>query len=208
MDNYIITIARGFGSGGKTIGEELGQKLGVRVYNQEILDMAAERSGINEELFRLADEHVKKKGKKNRPMYEGRLIPPSDKEFVSRLNMFNYQAKVMVNLAQTESCIIIGRAADYILRYFTNVVSVNIQAPLDACIAEVMDRYRMTEEEARREIITTDKKRQDFYAYYTGQTWGDPKNYDLSLNSARLGRDKCADAIIEFAERKLGKKLR
>lgn len=208
MDNYIITIARGFGSGGKTIGEMLAKMLKIKVYNSEILSLAAENSGINESLFQLADEKVKPGLRKREGVYNGNVMKPYEKEFVSNSNMFNYEAKVIRNLAQTESCVIIGRAADYILRNFSNVISVNIQAPFEVCVAEIMERYKMSEKQAKQEILRTNKSRAEFYEYYTGRKWNDLLNFDLSINSDRLGREKCADYIIEFAELKLGKRIR
>lgn len=208
MDNYVITIARGYGSGGKTIGKNLAEILGINCYDREILQMAADDSGINEQLFHQADEKVqpslfvKKKG-----VYTGELIPPEDSDFVSNENLFNYQAKIIREKAMSESCIIIGRAADYILRTFPNTVSVNIQAPFNICVAEVADRHNLSTKEAERKVTKIDKYRSDFYSYYTGLDWKDPTNYDICLNSARLGWGKCAEAIINFTEFKLGRKI-
>jgi len=210
MDNYVITIARGYGSGGKTIGKSLAQVLGIACYDREILHMASDESGINEALFHNADERIPssifanfKKG-----IYKDALIPPEDSHFVSDENLFNYQAKIIKELASTESCVIIGRSADYILRTFPNVVSVNIQAPFDSCVAEVMKRQSLSEKEARRKVTQIDKYRSDYYEYYTGKKWLDATNYDITINSARLGFDRCVDAIIGFTEFKLGRTIR
>ncbi|MCR4678129.1 MAG: cytidylate kinase-like family protein [Lachnospiraceae bacterium] len=209
MDNFIITIARGFGSGGKTIGEELAKKLGVKCYNKELLELASERSGINKEYFFEKDEKVSKKlGKRNTGAYQGVTSSFSDSMFFTEHNLFEYQAKTIVNLANTESCVIIGRAADFILKNFDNVVSVDIQAPKDVCVIEIMDRYKISWQEALNSVETTNSNRAEFYRYYTGRLWNDPCNYDLTLNSARVGRDKCADVIIDYAERKLGRSIR
>lgn len=209
MDNFVITIARGYGSGGRTIGKELAEKLGIHCYDREILHLASDDSGINEALFHKADEKVtgqlfaKKKG-----VYTGDIIPPEDDDFVSDENMFNYQAKIIREKAMSESCVIIGRAADYILRTFPNTVSVNIQAPFDVCVAEIADRLSLSTKEAERKVSRIDKYRSEFYNYYTGLKWNEPSNYDICINSARIGRDRCADAIIEFAEFKLNRKIR
>lgn len=208
MDNYVITIARGYGSGGKTIGKALAETLGVKCYDREILQMASDDSGINEALFHQADERIqpslfnKKKG-----VYTGDIIPPEDSDFVSDENMFNYQAKIIRLKAMEESCVIIGRAADYILRTFPNVVSVNIQAPFEVCVAEIAERLSLTTKEAARKVTKINKYRSDFYSHYTGQKWDDPSNYDICLNSARIGWDRCAEAIINFTEFKLGRKI-
>lgn len=208
MDNYIITIARGYGSGGKTIGKELAKTLGIPCYDREILQMASDDSGINESLFHQADEKVSNSLFMKKGVYMGGVIPPEDSDFVSDENLFNYQAKIIKEKAMSESCIFIGRAADYILRTFPNVVSVNIQAPFDVCVAEVAERSSISHKEAEKKIHKIDKYRSDFYSHYTGLDWRDPSNYDICINSARLGWTKCVDAIINFTEFKLGRKIR
>lgn len=208
MDNYIITIARGYGSGGKTIGKELAKTLGIPCYDREILQMASDDSGINESLFHQADEKVANSLFKKKGTYVGGVIPPEDSDFVSDENLFNYQAKIIKEKAMTESCIFIGRAADYILRTFPNVVSVNIQAPFDICVAEIAERSSLTLKEAERKVRKIDKYRSDFYSHYTGLDWRDPANYDICINSAKLGWQKCAEAIILFTEFKLGRPIR
>ena len=118
MDNIVITIARQYGSGGKTVGHMLAEDLGFNFYNREIMRLASEDSGINEKLFGRVDENLKTSllkrlaGVKN--IYDGKLIPPEDGDFVSDDNLFNYQAKIIKQLAETENCIIIGRCADFI----------------------------------------------------------------------------------------------
>ncbi|MCR5216604.1 MAG: cytidylate kinase-like family protein [Lachnospiraceae bacterium] len=205
MSNYVITIARGYGSGGKTIGKELAEKLGIPCYDREILHLASDDSGINEDLFLKADEKVSSSlFNLKKSVYTGNLIPPEDRDFVSDENLFNYQAKIIKEKATSESCIIIGRAADYILRTEKNVVSINIQAPFSVCVAEIMNRQSLSQKDAEKKIRQIDKYRSDFYLHYTGQDWKDPTNYDLVLNSARLGWERTAEAIIKFTEFKLG----
>ena len=128
--------------------------------------------------------------------------------FFTEHNLFEYQANTIINLANNESCVIIGRAADFILKGFDNVVSVDIQAPKDVCVIEIMHRYKISWQDALNSVETTNNNRAEFYRYYTGRLWNDPCNYDLTLNSARVGRDRCADVIIDYAERKLGRSIR
>lgn len=124
MDNFVITIARQYGSGGRTIGEELAKKLGISYYDKDIIRMASEESGIHEELFGRVDENVSAKQKlfAKTGIYKGELIPPQSKDFTSDENLFNYQAKVIRHLAETESCVIIGRCANMILKDYPNVL--------------------------------------------------------------------------------------
>ena len=200
MENIVITISRQYGSGGKTIGAMLAKELGVNCYSREILRMASEDSGINERLFGMSDEKIRKAGWfriLNRP-YEGQLLPPEDRDFVSDDNLFNYQAKVIKELASKETCVIIGRCADYVLKDYLNVVSVFIHADRKFCLARSMERHSMTEKEMQKYIEKTDRYRADFYEYHTGHKWADARNYDLSLNSAKLGFEKCVEEIRSY----------
>ena len=130
MDNFVITIARQYGSGGRTIGEELAKKLGISYYDKDIIRMASEESGIHEQLFGRADENVSTKQRffAKSGIYKGELIPPQSKDFTSDENLFNYQAKVIRQLAETESCVIIGRCAMFFVCLFTETgISVSVR---------------------------------------------------------------------------------
>ena len=118
MDRVVITIARQYGSGGKTIGKMLAADLGIKAYSREILKLASEDSGINERLFNQVDEKLKSTSLFGimKRAYKGELIPPESEDFTSNQNLFNYQAKVIKELAETESCVIIGRCGDYVLK--------------------------------------------------------------------------------------------
>ena len=127
MNNkVVITIARQYGSGGRTVGEMLSKDMGIHYYDKELIKLASEESGINERLFVNADEKIKmtKLFKMVKNIYTGQLIPPESDDFVSDKNLFNYQAKVIKNLAEEESCFIVGRCADYVLKDYDNVLSV------------------------------------------------------------------------------------
>ena len=202
---FVIAIARGYGSGGKTIGEQLARELHIRCIDRELLSMASETSGINETLFAEADEKVKGLFKIGKGIEEpANVFPPEDKDFVSDENMFRYQAKVLQDLAKKESFVVIGRAADFILKDFPNVVAVNIQASRQACIASTVNRLKLPEKEAERLVRRTDRYRMEYYEFYTGQKWNDPLNYDISLRSDRIGREKCVEVIKAVTEIKLG----
>ena len=202
MKNVVITIARQYGSGGKTIAAMLAKVLGVHCYSTEILRMASEDSGINERLFGMSDEKVRHAGffrLLKRP-YEGELLPPESSDFVSDDNLFNYQAKIIKELAQKESCVIIGRCADYILKDYPNVLSIFIHADEKFCLERAMERHSMTEREMKKYIEKTDKYRADFYRYHTGHEWTDARNYDLCLASGKLGFEKCVEEIKAYAD--------
>ena len=210
MKNYVITIARGFGSGGSHIAKKISEIMKIPYYDTEILTMASELSGINENYFFEANEKVNKgfiplniKG----PVYTGRTYDISDKRYLSDENLFNYQARVILSLAVQEadkgSCIIIGKAANYILRTFPNVLSVNIQSNEEYCIQNIVRRMAMEEPEAAAMIYQTNKYRSTYYKYYTGREWDSTNEYDLCLNPAELGED-ISVGIIQYAlERKI-----
>ena len=203
MKKTVITIARSYGSGGRTLGKLLAEELGINCYDREILRMASDDSGINEALFGQTDEKLKKSplfriARKN--PYKGGVIPPESADFVSDDNLFNYQAKVIKELAQKESCVIVGRCASYILKDYPNVLSVFVHADEEFCLKCAMERNSMSEKEMLRYIERTDKYRSDYYFYHTGKKWADARNYDLCLNSGKLGFEKCVEEIEAYAK--------
>lgn len=200
MDHYVITIARGYGSGGKTMGKILAEELGIHFYDRELMRLASDESGINEELFARADEQLKQSllFKMARKEYKGELIPPDSEDFISNDNLFNYQAKVIRDLAEQESCVIVGRCADYILKDMDNVIKVFVHASLEDCIARLEGMFSLPQKELEKKVLSTDKRRAEYYRYYTGRNWEDAKNYDLCLNSQQLGFDKCVQIVKSY----------
>ena len=204
MDHFVITIARGYGSGGRMIGKELASKLQVDYFDRKLLRLASDASGIHEQFFGQADEtpslrmliHAAKR------VENGEVLPPDSDDFISNENLFNYQAKVIRELAKQQSCVIIGRCADHILRDFENVVRVYIYAPRDVCVRQIMQLNDMEEKEAAGLVALTDKRRASYYRYFTGLEWNNADHYDLCLNSAALGREKCAALIQEYLKLK------
>ncbi len=207
MEHYVITIARGYGSGGRTMGRMLAEELGIHFYDRELLRLASDESGINEELFGRMDEQVKKSllFRIARKEYKGQLIPPDREDFVSNDNLFNYQAKVIRQLAEQESCVIVGRCADYILRDMDNVVKIFVHASLEDCVKRLEDMSSLPIKELEKKILATDKRRAEYYKYYTGRNWEDAKNYDLCFNSQQLGFDKCVQIVKSYLDIRFGK---
>lgn len=200
MNKIVITIARQYGSGGRTIGEMLAKKLNVHYYDKELMKLASDDSGINEALFVNADEKIKStrlfRIAKN--AYSGELITPESDDFTSTDNLFNYQAKIIRQLAQEEACVLIGRCADYVLKDYPNVFSVFIHAPMDFCIEQAAKKHSMSVRELEKFILKTDKHRAEYYRYHTGRQWTDARNYDLCLNSSKLGFERCVEEIIAY----------
>lgn len=201
MDNVIITIARGFGSGGKRIGSKVAEDLGIHCYENRILTLASQMSDIDESILAEVNEKMRGKGFfhsliNGLPHSKG---PKAEGEFKSDEHIFALQKQIIENLADTESCVIIGKCADWILKDRPNVISVYIAAPREYCRKEIMERMQVNEAVADRSISQTDKYRAEYYKYYTGGNyWTNPVNYDLTLNSARVGFDNCVKTIEEF----------
>lgn len=206
MDNIVITIARQYGSGGKTVGQMLAKELGIPFYSRDILRLASEDSGISEGLFGEADEKLKNNPllRLTKNVYDGDLIPPESGEFVSDKNLFNYQAKIIKQLAETQSCVIVGRCADYVLKDYPNVMSVFVHADEQFCFDRAMERNSMSPREMKKFIAKVDKYRGDYYRYYTGQNWTDARNYDLCLDCGKLGFDKCMEEILAYRKVRFG----
>ena len=203
MKKIVITIARSYGSGGRTLGKLLAEHLGINCYDREILRMASDASGINEALFGKADERLKRSplfGILKKNPYKGGVIPPENSDFVSDDNLFNYQAKVIKELAAQESCVIIGRCADYLLRDDPDVIKLYFCAPKKDCVARVMNQNCLSEKEAERRIEKIDKYRAEYYRYYTGRDWNDARNYNFCLDTTSMSYEKLVEVVTNFIQ--------
>ncbi|OYO67760.1 cytidylate kinase [Lachnotalea glycerini] len=202
MSKYVITIARGYGSGGRTIGKMLSEELGIHYYDRELLRLASDESGINEELFGKADEKIKDSFlyKIMRKSYSGEIITPDSDDFVSNDNLFNFQAKVIRQLAKEEdkSCIVVGRCADYILKDCKNVIRLFVHAPLEHCIDRIEPMSNVSRRELQKKIERIDKHRADYYEYYTHRAWDNAANYDLCINTSELTLQEAVILIMEY----------
>lgn len=176
--NYVITIARGFGSGGKTIGQMLAGELSIEYFDRDILRLASEESGIYEGLFGMLEEKGKRRRlfrKDGEYRHEKPDTRPESSEFVSDDNLFKFQAQIIKGLSEREeNCIIVGRCADYILEGRENLVRLFIYADRETCIKNVMQMYGWARKDAQRVIEKTDKNRSTYYRYYTGGIGGMP----------------------------------
>ena len=199
MSEYVITIARGFGSGGKTIGKMLAERLDIDYFDNDLLRLASEESGINISLFGKADEKVKASlFKKYNRSYGEKVISPDSTEFISDDNLFNYQAKIIRSLAEKQDCVIIGRCSDYILKDHPNTIRLLIYADRQSCIRNVTELYGIHPKEANTRIEELDRGRASYYKYYTGKEWDDVSNYDLCINTTKLGFEKSVDAVVAY----------
>ena len=202
MDNIVITIARQYGSGGKTVGKMVAEELGIPFYSRDILRLASEDSGINEKLFAEADEKLKKTTlfKISKSVYEGELIPPDSDDFVSTRNLFNYQAKVIKKLAETESCVIIGRCANMILKDYPNVLRVFVYGDWDFRICEASKKLSGSTKDIEKFMHKDDKRKEDLSKRFMGVDWADMTKYNLCLDNGTLGYEKCIEEIESALE--------
>ena len=200
MDKLIITIARSYGSGGRTLGKMLADELGVKYYDRELLRLASDASGINESLFGQVDEKIKNTSllKITKKLYKGEIIPPESDDFISDDNLFNYQAKIIKELAEEESCIIIGRCADSILMDRKDILRLFFYAPLEDCIAREKSQSGGSEKEIIKKIQKIDKHRSEYYKYYTGKDWNDARNYDFCLNTASMSYEQLIEVVKNY----------
>lgn len=202
MKHTVITIARSYGSGGRTLGKLLAEELGIPCYDRELLRLASEKSGINEALFGRVDEQVKSsplfRGK--RKIYSGEVLPPDDSRYVSDDNLFNIQAQVIKELAEKESCVIIGRAADFVLKDYDHVIKLFFYAPKEDSIKRVMAQNGGTVKETEAKIEKFDKLRYDYCKYHTGREWNDAKNYDFCMNTTSMSYEKLIKVVKDYIE--------
>ena len=192
MTKRIITISREFGSGGRFIGEEVAKKLGIAYYDKNIIGQIAEKSGLSPEYIQENAELSPKKGL-FAYAFSGRDITGKSVEDM----VYEAQRNIILELAEKEPCVIIGRNADYILKDRDDVLNVFIHGDMPEKIKRITGLYNVKEKEAVKTMADTDKRRRTNYNFYTDQNWGKASNYTLCLNSSQLGYDRCEAIIME-----------
>ena len=192
MKKRIITISREFGSGGRFIGEEVAKKLGIAYYDKNIINEIAEKSGLSPEYIQENAELSPKKGL-FAYAFAGRDITGKSVEDL----VYEAQRKVILELAEKESCVIIGRNADYILKDRDDVLNVFIHGDTPEKIQRITRLYNVEEQKVVKMMVDIDKRRMANYNFYTNQKWGKASNYTLCLNSSKLGYDRCEKIIME-----------
>lgn len=194
----IISIGRQFGGGGLAVAHELGQKLGIPVYDKEIINKAAQDSGFSAEVFMERDE--RKSLFSFSAIFANRFSETEN--YMSDRGIFKMQSETIMKIAEQGSAVIVGRCSDYILRDRTDVLSVFLTSPAEVRAQRIAERCGISIEEAERLIEEKDSKREEYYNYYTFGDWGKASTYDLCIDSSILGIEGTADMIIEFARRK------
>lgn len=193
----IINIGRQFGSGGKEIALAIGHRLGIKVYDNELITKAAEESGFSKQLFVKSDE--------KRSLFSFSSFFNTNgyslaNNYMGDNELFNIQSKVIRDIAEAGSAIFIGRCSDYILRDM-KCLDVFITAPFEDRVRRISERKGVSEEEAKQLIERNDRTRETYYNYFTFGNWGMASNYDLCMDSGILGIEGTADMIVEIAEK-------
>lgn len=194
----IINIGRQFGGGGLGVASELGRKLGIPVYDGELLQKAAQDSGFSATLFEQSDE--KRRIFSLSSIFTSIYSAPAE-NYMSDKGLFEMQCETIRKIAQQGSAIIVGRCADYVLRDLDCTLNVFLTSPLNVRVERICERHDLSTEKAENLILQKDKAREEFYNYYTFSNWGVASTYDLCLDSSILGIEGTADFIIDFAKK-------
>ena len=192
MSNRIITISREFGSGGHTVGKRVAERLGIPCYDNELIQKIAEQSGFVEEYIKEEGEHVPQSSWLASAFTGWNWNGPSNQDL-----LWTIQRNIILELAEKESCVIVGRCADFILRD-KNCLRVFIHASMEKRAVRIVNEYGERREAPEQRLKSKDKRRASYYRFYTDMKWGQSQNYHIALDSGELGLDKCADIICSL----------
>ena len=191
--NRVITISREFGSGGRTIGKMVAERLGIPCYDQELIDQIAEESGLTKEYIKERGEYSKRGGWLANAFADRSLKSLSVQDYV-----WSVQRKIILDLAEKGPCVIVGRCADYILKDSADLLKIFITASVEDRAKRVVEKYGESGDAIEKRLREKDISRSSYYRFYTDIEWGICKNYDLSLNSGLIGIDRCVDIITSL----------
>ena len=190
MKNRVITISRQFGSGGRTIGKELAKQLGIPCYDQEIIEKIAAESGLTSEYIAESSEYTAYSG-----WLAGAFIPRDITGRSLQDDLWTLQCRIIRQLAEKGSCVIVGRCADHVLEGEADLLKVFIHADVDYRARRVISVYGEKNVDSRKRVTDKDKRRAAYYNFYTDKKWGAQENYDISLNSGVLGIETCVEIL-------------
>lgn len=196
--NIIINIGRQFGGGGLGVASELGRKLGIPVYDRELIRKAAQDSGFSAELFEQSDE--KRRTFSLSSIFTSIYTSPTE-NYMSDNGLFEIQCETIRKIAEQGPAVIVGRCSDYVLRDFGNTLNVFLTSPLSVRVERICERHDLPAEKAEALILQKDRSREEYYNYFTFGNWGVASTYDLCVDSSILGIEGTADFIIDFARR-------
>ena len=202
--NFIINIGLQLGSGGRSIANILAQHYNITVYDRKLIELAAKESGLSQEFFENADE--KKSHGFFHSSFSARAAANAlgnNDSYLSNDALFKVQSDIIRDLAERESCIFIGRCADYILRDTPHCINLFFTANLEDRVARMASEKGITAEEAAELIEKTDRRRAAYYNYYSGKTWGAAESYDLCISTSHLGHEATAQTLIEYIDKRM-----
>ena len=195
--NSIITISRQYGSGGRFIAKLLSEKLGIPYYDNELITMAAKESGYSEAIFEKAEQLSTHSFLYSLSMFgsvDGIYgLPLADKVYIA-------QSEIIKKCADNGPCVIVGRCSDYVLKDYDNVINFFIYSDEDKKVERAIKYYGIDADKAAAELKKKDKKRANYYNYYTSQSWGAYENYNLSLNSDSIGIESCVEILANYVK--------
>ena len=200
--NFIINIGRQLGSGGRSIADILAHHYNITAYDRKLIELAAKESGLSQEFFENADE--KKSHGFFHSIFSNRVAANalgSNDSYLSNDALFKVQSDIIRDLAERESCIFIGRCADYILREHPHCINLFFTANLEDRVARMASEKNITLAQAEELIEKTDRRRANYYTYYSGKTWGAAESYDLCINTSHLGFEGTAEMLINFIDK-------
>ena len=191
MKNIIITIGREFGSGGLDVAHELGKRLDIPVYDNELITKAAQDSGFSAEFFAQKDER--------RSFFSFKAaFSSSSEDYMSESGLFKMQCETIRRIAEQGPAVIVGRCSNYVLRDLGNTIDIFLTSPVETRIRRIMERHSLSEEKAEALIQQKDKAREEYYNYYTFGNWGKASDYDLCIDSSILGTEGTAEINILY----------
>jgi len=200
MTDKIITISREYGSGGRTVGELVAKKLGIPFYDRAMVNAVAEKSGFSPDFIEESGEYASVSNSFLFSIAVSSQLNGSATFTSSADQLYQFQTKYIRQLAEEGPCVIVGRCADYILREKENALHVFIHADMPYRVQYMAEHHGKNVASAEKWLKERDNRRKVYYRHYTGRTWGDPHNYDLSLSTSALGAEKVADIIVDLAK--------
>lgn len=204
QENYVITIGRQMGSGGRDLGRKIAERLGVDFYDKKLLMEAARKSGLIPEIFERDDERSPSVFSGAVGFAMGLIGSQALTGAAGDDTVYRAQSEVIRELGETKSCVIVGRTADYVLREHPRCVNIFVHAPEDECVKRMMARgEHAAEADARARCRKINKLRSSYYNFYTDRQWGAAATYDLTVNSALLPMDELADFVTDYIRRRL-----
>lgn len=205
IPRFVITVGRQFGSGGRDLGKRLAELFGIAYYDKQLIAEVAKESGLAIEYIEKADEKV--------PNTMMRAVAANlamggvfnTGSTLSNENIFKFQSDVIQELVKNQSCVIVGRTADYILRDHPLVISVFVCASDEDRIQRILDKEPdiKTPKEALEMMRKIDKRRAEYYNFYTDRAWGEAGSYDLCIDSSKLGMDRTAEVVRDYVEMRI-----